>query len=201
MKKLLLSAVCALSVFAASAQDWYVGPQASLNLTGLTHPSEYSTSTKVGYAFGAFGGYEFNKLIGIEAQINYSSQGQKVSYMYDGGTGFDGTVKLNYITVPIMAKFHVVKGLNLMVGPQFGFNTRAKAKGDYYNELEDPVNKNVDIKDNVRGFDFGFIVGAAYQFDFGLRAGISYYGGMVNATKSDMASKNKVFAITVGWKF
>lgn len=185
MKKLLVSIICVFAVFAASAQNWYFGPKASLNFTGITHPSDVSTGTKVGYAFGAFGGYEFNKLIGVEGQITYSAQGCK-------DKDVDGTLKMNYINVPIMAKFNVWKGINLFVGPQFGFNVRAKHIADGNTE---------DIKDAMKTFDFGAVFGAAYQFDFGLRAGISYYAGMVNTSKNDIASKNKVFAITVGWRF
>lgn len=185
MKKLFISIICVLTVFAANAQDWYLGPQASLNLTGLTHPAGISTGTRAGYAIGAFGGYEFNKLIGIEGQITYSSQGCKFK-------DANGTMKMNYINVPVMAKFNVWKGINLFVGPQFGFNVRAKHI----------VNGNtLDMKDSVKTFDFGAIFGAAYQFDFGLRAGISYYAGMVNTSQNDNTSKNKVFAITVGWRF
>jgi len=214
MKKLFLTIACVLSVFAASAQKWYVGPQVSLNLTGLSRPSDFSTSTRVGYAFGAFGGYEFNKLIGIEAQLLYSSQGQKLSVGWDEYS-LDATKKLNYINIPIVVKFDVVKGLNIFAGPQFGFNVRSKLKLENNNGGVVDV-WNIDTKDATNVFDFGGIIGVAYQFKFGLRAGISYYQGFTNTVSggsieyqgekisySDFGdpSKNKVFAITVGWRF
>ena len=109
---------------------------------------------------------------------------------------------MNYFNIPIMAKAYMWKGLNLELGPQFGFRTKASSEeGDI----------SVNVKDETKIFDFAirvFIcslafaigVGLAYETEMGLTAGFRY---LISATKviDHEKNKNSVFQLTLGWMF
>ena len=151
---------------------------------------------KFGMAAGIEGQYQLNNWFGLSAAVMYSQQGAKVK---------DTDVKLNleYINIPIMAKFYVTKGLSLNVGMQPGFMTKAKAKGE---------GRNIDIKSYCNKFDFSIPMSIAYEFENGLTFEARYTTGLTNVGKDlfdttdsswDKAYKNKneVFMLTVGYKF
>ena len=92
---------------------------------------------------------------------------------------------MNYFNIPIMAKAYMWKGLNLELGPQFGFRTKASSEeGDI----------SVNVKDETKVFDF------AIETEMGLTAGFRY---LISATKAIDHEKNKnsVFQLTLGWMF
>ncbi|WP_144963082.1 porin family protein [Gillisia sp. Hel_I_86] len=74
-------------------------------------------------------------------EVLYSSQGAKFS-----DEGFDGNFKLDYIQIPLVARYYVSNGFSLEAGPQIGFLTSSEV------ELED---MGVDGKDFFSGFDYG----------------------------------------------
>ena len=103
----------------------------------------------------------------------------------------DYTLKMNYFNIPIMANAYMWKGLNLELGPQFGFRTKASSEeGDI----------SVNVKDETKVFDFAIGVGLAYETEMGLTAGFRY---LISATKAIDHEKNKnsVFQLTLGWMF
>lgn len=189
MKKLFLSVITAMTFFAASAQGWYIGPQASLNISSISGTTD--GKSKAGFSLGAFGGYDLNDWFGAEAQVLVSSQGVKG---VDDVTLTSFQIKNTYITIPVLAKFSIRDNIFFLAGPQFGFNLASKYK--------DTAISWTSVKENCKGFDFGVLIGAGYQFDFGLRAGISYSMGVSEVFKTNPSSNhNRVFAISAGWRF
>ena len=67
---------------------------------------------KPGIVVGAFANMRINDYLGVQPEILFSMQGTKKN---------DYTLKMNYFNIPIMAKAYMWKGLNLELGPQFGF--------------------------------------------------------------------------------
>ena len=90
-----------------------------------------------------------------------------------------------------MAKFYVAKSFSLEAGPQIGFLLSAKAEGE-------------DFKDYVSSTDFGFNLGAGYDFTENLSAGLRYNFGLTNINdfpNDDSTVKNGVFSVSLGYKF
>lgn len=85
-------------------------------------------------------------IIGIQADVLYSQTG------FDGATIGATTADLQNTTldIPVVAKFYILKVLNIQAGPQFSFITSSKHG----------VN---DIKDQVENKAFGFVAGLGVE--------------------------------------
>ncbi|HSN47273.1 MAG TPA: porin family protein, partial [Flavobacterium sp.] len=109
---------------------------------------------------------------------------------------------LSYVNVPVMFKYYVADKFNLEAGPQIGFLASAETstKIDGFNQTVDQ-----DAKDYFESVDFGFNVGAGYDFTDKIFAGIRYNMGLSNVLKSQQGdnseSQNSVFSLSVGYKF
>lgn len=189
-----MASMAMVSLGAFCQEGLSFGPKIGLNIANTTN---METDSRVGMNVGIFAQYRFNQWIGVQPEILYSMQGSKADAL-----GFTGTRKIDYINIPILAKVYVFNGLNIELGPQFGFCTRAK--GDVSFDGESLING--DLKDNVNTFDFGIAMGLAYDFDFGLTANARYIAGTTDITKNKGIIKssdvrNSVFQIGVGYKF
>ncbi|MDM1398136.1 porin family protein [Myroides odoratimimus] len=210
MRKITLSLVAALAIgFSANAQtpDVKIGAKAGLNVSNLTNSD---ASSRTSFHVGAVAEIFINEKFSIQPEILYSEQGFKIkeSDSFNGVQNkIDVTSQLSYINIPIMAKYYLVKGLNVQVGPQFGFNVKAKNK---INDLIiagqnvqgtgfDDIDK--DFKDSVKSFDFGVNFGAGYELPMGVFFDARYNVGLSKVNKEGEASKNGVFQLSVGYKF
>ncbi|NND80281.1 MAG: PorT family protein, partial [Maribacter sp.] len=122
----------------------------------------------------------------------YSAQG--ADYSEDG---FEGSVKVDYLNLPLMAKFYVAEGFSLEAGPQVGFLLSAK---DVYDGGED------DWSDITKGIDFGLNFGIGYKLQSGLNFGARYNLGLSDLnddpdSQADSAFKNSVIQAYVGFFF
>lgn len=94
----------------------------------------------------------------LQPELLYSGQGAT----YTGDNPFVGRIKLDYITLPVLAKFPIAKNLSLEAGPQVGFLISSKNKTGSFNE---------DI-DDLETVDFGVNAGLEYE----LKNGIIFQG-------------------------
>lgn len=176
MKKIILCAVAILAVSVAQAQVRF-GVKAGLNISTLT--GDVDVDPMVGAHVGGVVEFKFSEKFSLQPELLYSMQGAQNS---------PAEIHLDYLSVPIMAKYYIIKGLSVEAGPQIGVGVRYEdANG---NDLE-LVHEN---------FDIGLAVGAGYELPFKLFFQIRYYQGLMNVSiPSDY--KNSVFALSVGYKF
>src|SRR3989337_1045336 len=105
------------STLAADAQTAF-GLKCGLNLTTLNvEDPELSYDSRTGYHAGIFLRGKFDK-IGIQPELLLFTQNGEFR-----STLFSGTVqeRFTYLSIPLMLKFYPIGGLNIQVGPQFGF--------------------------------------------------------------------------------
>ena len=125
-----------------------------------------------------------------------------------GSDDVDVTMKLDYINVPIMANFYVVKGLALKAGIQPGFNVNSKLSAS-----ENKVSGSVDMGDITKTVDFSIPMGISYEYKNFVVEG-RYNLGVTKVFKdkelniggesidlSGTDTKNSVFQFTLGYKF
>ncbi len=206
MKKIILVVLCFASCLTAGAQGFHFGAQTSLNISNITNMgSEIVQNTepkaKTGLAIGGYAEYSFGRVFSLQADLMYSRQGVSLGSAYLDPTDpasylteEPGKVKIktHYINVPLKAKFTYEDKVFAYLGPQIGFCLGGKRKKD---------NSSVNINSELNTIDCGLIMGAGWQFDFGLNLGLSYYLGFDNVFKEvGNTSKNRVFAITAGWR-
>ncbi len=142
----------------------------------------------------------------IQPELLYSSQGSqlKESEEFMGErVSYEVKYKLDYISVPIMAKYYVIDGLGIEAGPQFGI--LVSAKGDYeISGLGMSESGTEDIKDELKKLDIGLGLGASYRLDMGVFFGARYVLGLTGISDSgdeDATIKNNVFQLSVGYSF
>lgn len=96
-----------------------------------------------------------------------------------------------------MMKFYVADGFSFNAGPQVGFLASAKAKAEAQG-----VSAEEDIKDQLKGIDFGLNFGVGYDLPLGLGVDLRYNLGLSNVFDTDEAeAKNGVLQFTASYSF
>ena len=155
---------------------------------------------RVGLVAGAELEYQAMPMLSISAGALYSQQGAKAKV-----EGIDGTIKMDYVNVPILANFHVAQGLAVKVGIQPGFLINDKVEVS-----ANGVSAEVELKESYRALgvdvdipsvDFAIPLGVSYEYshvvldaryNFSLTNAISVLGE---------STKHSVLQITLGYKF
>lgn len=161
-----------------------------------------------GFHLGAFVEIPLTRKFSIQPEVMYSTKGYKESfyeYNYYNGyntiyTNYDLRVHLNYINVPILAKVNFTKNFALEAGPQFGFLTSAKAKGDIWDGYKS-VTINENIKNNVNDFEFGFAIGVTYSFVENIFISARINQSLTNNFPDNSYEANMTFQLSAGYKF
>lgn len=196
MKKIILtSIVFAALAFSAKAQtpDIKLGAKGGVNFSNIT---DSDMDGKTGFHVGVLAEAFLSEKFSIQPEILYSTQGAELK-------NDNSSLKLNvdYINVPIMAKYYVADGFNIQAGPQFGFLTKAETKGT----LDGIGSGTIDVKDSAESFDFGVNFGLGYELPAGLFFDARYNLGLSKINKESVSwaedGKNSVFQVSVGYKF
>jgi Outer membrane protein beta-barrel domain len=153
-----------------------------------------SLKNKTGFHGGAFALIKLTK-IGIQPEIIYSQQGSKFTF-----DGQDFESNFSYVNIPVMLKVYLVAGLNVQVGPQFGFLTSAKSDG--YDESTQQLVRDQDVKGFYKKSDVSLGLGAGWDLPFGLTVDARYNLGLskIDDDANAAAAKNQVIQLSLGYK-
>ncbi len=193
MKKLLFFTAIVLFGFTyVSAQDVNFGAKAGVNFATITGDDVDSFTSRTAFHLGFVAEIGITETFSFQPELLYSAQGSDYSDDF-----FEGTVKVDYLNLPLMAKFYVAEGFSLEAGPQVGFLLSAK---DVYDGGED------DWSDFTKGIDFGLNFGVGYKLEGGLNFGARYNLGLSDVNDDpdslgDSAYKNSVIQAYVGFFF
>lgn len=189
MKKLFLMAVMALATVSSFAQHavgtFTIQPKVGLNLANVT---KGDGDIRVGAVAGAEFEYQVSDIFSLSAGALYSMQGCKGEV-----EGYDATVKLDYLNIPILANVYVAKGLAVKLGIQPGFNVTSKAS------VEKSGTKVTTDLDGIESVDFSIPIGLSYEINNFVIDGRYNLG--VSKIMDGSDSKNSVFQFTLGYKF
>ncbi len=213
MKKMMMIAAMMLMSIGAFAQN-EVGqvtlkPMVGVNLASMTKAND--SKMRVGLTAGVEAEYGVAENFGLTAGVLYSMQGVKsneggIVDLSDLGLGVvkadKQTVKLDYINVPILANYYIVKGLAIKAGIQPGFcvSKKVKTEGSYTLDGQTTnYSEDAKINNGVKSFQFAIPVGLSYEFsDFVVDA--RYNIGVTKAL-DNIDSRHSVFTFTLGYKF
>lgn len=197
MKKLLIIIAIVLFVFTnVHAQDVNFGVKAGVNFATITGDDVDSFSSRTAFHVGLVSEIVISETFSFQPELLYSAQGSDWSEDFDGES-FEGSYNVDYLNVPLMAKFYVGEGFSLEAGPQVGLLLSAKAEGDFADD---------DLKDYLKGIDFGVNFGVGYKLEGGLNFGARYNLGLSDANDDpdylgDSTYKNSVIQAYVGYFF
>lgn len=210
MRKLVLSAaVAVLGIVGMNAQNLntealQLGVRAGLNMSTLNGdmPAGVDTKSLTGFHVGLFTEIPVAPRFSIQPEVIYSEQGTTFESSISG-VNAEADIKTQYVNVPILAKVYVAEGFNIQAGPQIGFLTGA--------EFQSSGIDDIDIKDDMKGTDFGLLLGAGYKLPMGLTIDARYNLGLSNTlddnseTFEDLGTdqnwRNGVFQVGLGYQF
>ncbi len=193
MRKIILSAIAVMAFGFTNAQETRFGVKGGLNMSTVVGGDVENTKSIVGFHVGGFAEIHVVERFFIQPEVLFSTQGTKV----EGPFGADADIKLNYLNIPVLAKYYIVdKKFSVEAGPQLGVLLSAKAEDD-------------DIKDFTRSVDFGFNIGAGYNFTDDLSIGLRYTIGLSPLSDEDIdneddyydSAKNSNLALSLAYKF
>lgn len=193
---LSVSLLFAVNLFAQNSRTGSVsyGVKAGINIANIAIKPEDATvsqSSLIGLNAGFFATIPVAESFAIQPEVLYSGLGTKVST-----GGVNAEIKLDYITVPVLAKYKVTgTGLGIYVGPQVGYVLSSKIKSE---------GVSVDVDDSFKKADFSGIGGVDYSLPFGLSLSARYQLGLINIAKEasgDESAKNNAITLSVGFSF
>lgn len=202
MKKInILLATIFLSVICVSQSHAQLGFQLGVkggpNFSNIK--TDVSTEGQTGFHAGAYAMIKVSK-IGIQPELLFSSLSSELS-----SGNVTSEFKSSYVNIPIIVKIYLVGGLNLQVGPQFGFNTFSEVTA-----AAGGISTSVDVQDELKSSDVSLAIGAGFDLPFGLNLTARYNLGLSDindtldldidpATNDEL--RNQVFQVSVGYAF
>jgi len=207
MKKILLTltlATASLFTFAQSASFGVKGGVsfAKLNLSSSSANISANTGSVTTFSAGLFADFKFGNL-SLQPAALYAGKGGNI----DAGTGDEATINLYYLQVPVNLVYRVPAAIGNVyfgAGPYAAFGLSGKVKGT---SDGNSVSQDVTFGDGDEDFkstEFGLNGIAGVELKNGFLLGVNYDLGLSNITNSDSsdgALKNRVFGISVGFKF
>lgn len=186
MKKIFLLLAMLAGSITAQAQGVDFGLKAGANFANFN--GDFDSDGITSFHAGAVLELNLVPMFSVQAEGLYSSQGAEAKYSETIGGGIIAgarDLKLDYISVPVMAKFYVVPDfVSVMAGPQFSF---------LVSDADEAFEKPQD-------FDMGLTGGIEAKLVFGLFAQARYTIGLTEVYKETNA-KNAVFQLSVGYMF
>ena len=194
MRKAIICALLIIIFSNAFSQETGFGIKGGVNLTSLNvEDPEASYDSRTGFHAGIFLRGKFDK-VGIQPEILFFTQNGDIRSSVFG----TAQESFTYLSIPLMLKFYPIGGLNLQVGPQFGFLIDGERKYDTF-----LGSGTQDIKDHYKSSDISVSLGGGYDFGFGLGLDVRYNLGVkdINNAANGEPVKSRVFLISLGWNF
>lgn len=124
MKKLLTCVISALTIAgAANAQKLNFGGKAGANFNKISG-QQFKDGYNLGYFLGAFAEIDLSKKWGIQPELLWNQVNTRHADNFSDATSSfrdsTGTIKLKYLTIPVLLRYNVSSMLTLNAGPQFG---------------------------------------------------------------------------------
>lgn len=200
MKTWILTIVALLTSVVTVAQrregTCTVQPKVGLNVSTLSDAQK-----TIGDAcFGMEAEYMITNIFSLSAGVMVSNQGGK----YDKD-GLRYTADIDYANIPIMANVYVLPGLALKAGVQPGFRLKAKMETDNGSYDIDEFYKLVGMltpgeEPKINKFDLAIPVGISYEYE-NVVLDARYNWGLLKVENIGPAYYNRVFEVTLGYKF
>ncbi|GAA4271910.1 porin family protein [Aquimarina gracilis] len=202
MKKLLLIA-CICSGILTNAQEDTIkfGVKIGINIASFSGDVAVTQDqfNRVGLQIGILSEIPITEKFAFQPELLFSSQGAKYDPI-DNGILIEQTIKLDYLNLPLMTKYYVIKGFSIQAGPQIGFLLSAN------NSVESlGIDTETDIKDEISNIDFGINLGLGYQLPIGIFIDGRYNIGLSDTNDADddnfPKATNRVLQFSLGYKF
>ena len=190
-KTLLFTFITVFAVFAAAAQNISFGAKAGLNLATFTGDALTGLDTRASFHIGGLVEIPITEKFSIQPEVLYSEKGSQF---------FGEELNLSYIDFPVLAKYHIIKGLSAELGPVASFLLSAE---------QHRGGKDADVSDFTKSFDLGIGGGATYRLPMDIFFSLRFTKGLMNISENNTSEgyssgsnvQNNVFQISAGYMF
>ena len=216
-----LSAISLASFAQSKVGTWSVIPHVGVSIASLTHQSggievddnqsqELKPQARPGFTGGVDVMYQASDIVGLSVGLSYVQAGCKYKDIDGNGvTWHDHYDRMDYLSVPLVAHSYIAPGLSINVGVAPSFLIYGKyhagmlsydldADGHRTNVQEGVI--DIDTKKGLRNFTLSIPVGISYEYE-NVVLDARYNVGVLNAYKYGLTARNKVFEVSVGYKF
>ncbi len=206
MKKIFVLAMGLFITSFANAQSTdkpiKLGIKAGVNLSNIIKDdgnNNFKSDYLTGYHAGLTLDIKISDNLAFTPEALYSTKGYKLTSAIG-----EFTQTTNFIDVPILASIKLVKGLNLVAGPQVSFllSTDNKFETGFGTAQQKIVE---DDSDRFKKSLFGGVIGFRYDFSnkIGLngRYALDFQKNNENGSSQTPEFKNQVFQLGLGLKF
>ena len=177
------------AAFTSSQAQFQLGIKGGLNYADF-QLENIRSNAKTGYHFGAFTTFKLGK-VAIQPEVVFSQQG--TTFNFDGE---DLESNFNYINVPVLFKLYLIGGLNLQVGPQFGYLTGATSSFD---PIEEIGQGESSVKQYYSESDLSLAMGIGWDLPFNVNLDFRYNKGISDISDQNLpVTRNQVYQISVG---
>ena len=194
MRKIVLTFIFIGGLMASANSQTSFGVKGGLNIASLVGDGVENLSVRTSVHFTGMAEFELTDKFSIQPEIMYSAQGAKETL-----GDYEAMWYLNYINVPLIAKYYIGERLSIEAGPYVGFLVNAKL------DWSDNEDAGLDeLEELTASIDFGINLGLGYKLESGLNFGARYNIGMVNVLESELYDgtlTNGVFQISIGYYF
>ncbi|MDD2985767.1 porin family protein [Flavobacterium sp.] len=171
MKKIILTIMAFAAFGTANAQDIKFGVKAGANFSNFTGDADVDGRT--GFYIGGLADFTVSEKFHVQPEVLYSMEGGK-------------DAELDFVRIPIMAKYYVMDGLNLQAGPMLGFK----------------IGGEDGLDEATKSLDYGLGFGAAYELPIGVFFDLRYNLGLANISDNDMFDLGTTaFQVGLGYRF
>lgn len=196
--KLITAATVMLATVGMNAQEREIsiGVKGGVNFATVMGDDINSPDSRTSFHVGLLTEFPMTDMFSIQAEALYSGQGFKGNF--NGTDGDKVEYQLDYISIPVLAKLYVTKGLSVEVGPQFSFKINEE-----FDFNPNSNNGDIDLEGSpyeAKDLEVAVGAGLTFQTEMGFFATGRYNYGLTEIIeKSDL--KNSVFQLGVGYKF
>ncbi|KGO92879.1 porin family protein [Flavobacterium subsaxonicum] len=170
------------------------GVKGGVNFATLNGDIE-SPDSRTSFHVGVLAEFPIAEIFSIQAEALYSGQGAE--FDFEGSDGDKAELQLDYINVPVLAKFYLFEGFSIEAGPQFSFLLNDEID---FNPNSNSGDSPTPFRDSLKTFEVGVAGGVTFQTAMGLFATARYNQGITDIA-DDINVQNSVFQLGVGYKF
>jgi opacity protein-like surface antigen len=192
----------------AVAKKPTLGILAGIDLATLGGSDVSDAGSRTGLSIGGFATFHVTKEFGIEPELLFTQRGAKES-----SDGTDLTLKLNYIDIPVLARYDVTLPNStarpfFLAGPTFSFQVSCDAEesgdGSSVSTSCDDLNQQSEGSLSKKSFDAGATLGAGVAFPvdkkMDLSISVRYTHGLID-TFDNADAKNRTWSFMAGLTF
>ncbi|WP_299365014.1 porin family protein [Winogradskyella sp.] len=170
--------------FSLIAQEHPFGIKAGGNISNLAGDGIGDLSPLVNFQAGFYMEIVLTKDVKVQPELLFTVYGFKQN------EGDNPNVRLNYVALPVIAKYFVSKQISFDAGPQVGLLVTAK----------NGTGSMADVKSDFFDRDFGINVGASYAISNKVSSSLRYYMGLTDVTTADTNNQNRAFQLAFQFK-